>query len=765
MLGKYESNIITKIIDKVVEALQHRDFRHDYLVGIDSRLEELESLIGTGFDDVRMVGVCGIGGIGKTAIGKVIYNLISYQFDCVSFLANVCKQSMPEVQKELLSHITGLFYKGLTVDEGINEIKNKLRQKKVLMVVDDVDSLTQLKYLVPNQDWLGEEREFVSRILDGAEQAITDLYNKSLLTFSNNKILMHPLLQQMGQEVVHQPCPQEPGKQSRLWRSEDVHRILRQNEGTDAIEGIFLDTSAAEPIEFTTEAFKMMNKLRLLKGIFLDTSPAEPIEFTTEAFKMMNKLRLLKVCRGHKCGSMVKNYEVHVSTDFEFPSSELRYLYWDEYPLESLPTNFHGEKLIELNLQNSKLRRLWEGSKPLEKLKVINLSHSQQLIQIPDFSDTPNLESLILEGGCTNLEKIPSSIWDLDSLVNLDLSHCSKLQELAEIPWNLYSLEYLNLESCKNLKSLPESLCNLKCLKILNVIGCSKLPDNLGNLECLEKLYASSSELISPQSDSSLAEKEIPDDICCLYSLRVLDLSGNLFLRVTDAISQLSKLRELGLRHCKSLLEIPELPSSLRVLDTHDCTGMKTLSSTSVLQWQRHCFKSAFLQEIQELKYRRLLSLPANGVSQGFSTVIPGSGELPEWISHQSIGSEGEPMDKSMDEPESSTSENATVNITQPYHLGCELTFLDGEIGFLDYLSCGSSCQCDHNDGVSESVWVTYYSNVAIKHRYRSDKPRHLMASFRGHVNGKPVKVNKCGIGLVDVDHNPLKLWDDLPIL
>ena len=226
----------------------------------------------------------------------------------------------------------------------------------------------------------------------------------------------------------------------------------------------------------------------------------------------------------------------------------------------------------------------------------------------------------------------------MDSLVNLDLSHCSKLQELAEIPWNLYSLEYLNLEFCTNL----ESLCNLKCLKTLNVIGCSKLPDNLGSLECLEKLYASSSELISPQSDSSLAglcslkvldmhdtnlmqraisgdigslysleelnlsycnltEEEIPDDICCLYSLRVLDLSGNRFLRVTDAISQLSKLRELGLRHCENLLEIPKLPSSLRVLDAHGCTSMKTLPSTSVLQWQRqlNCFKSAILQEIQ----------------------------------------------------------------------------------------------------------------------------------------------------------------------
>ena len=90
-----------------------------------------------------------------------------------------------------------------------------------------------------------------------------------------------------------------------------------------------------------------------IEGIFLDTSAGEPIKFTTEAFKMMNKLRLLKVCRGHECGS----------TDFEFPSYELRYLHWDEYPSESLPSNFHGEKLIELNLQNSELRRLWEGSK------------------------------------------------------------------------------------------------------------------------------------------------------------------------------------------------------------------------------------------------------------------------------------------------------------------------------------------------------------------------------------------------------------------
>ena len=43
---------------------------------------------------------------------------------------------------------------------------------------------------------------------------------------------------------------------------------------------------------------------------------------------------------------------------------------------------------------------------------------------------------------------------------------------------------------------------------------------------------------------------------------------------------------------------------------------------------------------VQELKYNSPLSLPTNGVSQGFSTFVTGSGEVPEWISHQNVGSE-----------------------------------------------------------------------------------------------------------------------------
>ena len=95
---------------------------------------------------------------------------------------------------------------------------------------DRLDNETKNIFLDISCFFEGEERELVSRILDGVDQAIATLYDMSLLTFSNNKIMMHPLVRQMGQEVVCQECPGEPGKQSRLWRSKDVHSILSKNE-------------------------------------------------------------------------------------------------------------------------------------------------------------------------------------------------------------------------------------------------------------------------------------------------------------------------------------------------------------------------------------------------------------------------------------------------------------------------------------------------------------------------------------------------------
>ena len=89
------------------------------------------------------------------------------------------------------------------------------------------------------------------------------------------------------------------------------------------------------------------------------------MEFTTEAFSKMKGLRLFKVywsCgfTNHTGGECTK---LLVPEGFEFPSYDLRYLHWEGYPLESLPSNFDGENLVELNLKKSSIKYLWQWEK------------------------------------------------------------------------------------------------------------------------------------------------------------------------------------------------------------------------------------------------------------------------------------------------------------------------------------------------------------------------------------------------------------------
>ncbi|KAF3953666.1 hypothetical protein CMV_020915 [Castanea mollissima] len=64
----------------------------------------------------------------------------------------------------------------------------------------------------------------------------------------------------MGRKIVHEECPEEPGKRSILWSFEDINSVLTKNTGTEAIQGIVLNY-----IEQLWKGAKSFEKLKIIQ--------------------------------------------------------------------------------------------------------------------------------------------------------------------------------------------------------------------------------------------------------------------------------------------------------------------------------------------------------------------------------------------------------------------------------------------------------------------------------------------------------------------
>ncbi|XP_030934372.1 TMV resistance protein N-like isoform X2 [Quercus lobata] len=750
---RHESKIIQTIIGRIFSELFHKlPCVSEDLVGMDSCVEEmLDSYIGEGLGGVRFVGICGMGGMGKTTLAHEIYRRISGNFEGRSFIVNIREetknQGLVSLQKQLLSQI--LMESEINIWDvwgGINVIRNILRNKNVFIILDDVDGDEQLKALAGKHDWFGpgsriivtsrdshllircgvddvynitglnddealelfswsafkkphpEEnfvdlsKDFVNyakglplalkvlgsllfskrtnewksalyklkkepnrNILDILQISFDGLTNsekglfldiacffkgenkdcigdifgsfynsldydigvlkdKSLITiYYNGTLWMHDLLQDMGQEIVRRESPKEPGGRSRLWIYDDVIHVLKNDSGTEKVEGIMVNIPIQKVEHLSAEAFSKMKNLRLLKI---------SSEKLSEVF-INGTMQLPKdLIRG----------KVQLPQGLNYLSNELRLLEWHGYHLKCLPTNFQLNKLVELRMHSSSIKQLWNGNMNLGELRLIDLSDSQNLIEMPDLSGASKLKQLIFRH-CTRLYKIHTSLGDLKQLIQLDLNGCKCLESLPD-KINLEALEILDLGGCSRLKKFPEIVGNMSRLPklCLSETAIKDLPLSVEHLTGLIELDLRDCKNLSSLSNAC----------CCLMSLKILTLSG-----------------------CSKLDELPENLGNIEGLENLDNINLVNCVKLIYNQGKGDLWSAILRQNIIE-----------RCCNQKWYTcfTIPGS-EIPNWFRHQNVG--------------------ASVNLQVPSHLLLSGTLMGIAV-----------CAVEANGDRSSYVWL-----------------------------------------------------------
>ncbi|XP_024030242.1 disease resistance-like protein DSC1 isoform X1 [Morus notabilis] len=595
-----KSKAVEEIVEDILKKLDNMSSKDDFknLVGIDQRLQRIEQLLYFNLLDVRIIGIWGMGGIGKTTLAEVILNRFAHQFESSCLLRNIKSKphKLDKLQKKLFSELLEEHV------ENVNQfVKDRLQRTKVLVILDDVDDVEQLEYLVRDRDWFGHGSRIIITTRD--KQVLNNIladgiYEVDELNFDEARQLFYTkafkqntpsqVYVEISKLVVTKYAKGVPlalkilgchlySKSVEEWESElrkleniphdKVQNVLKISyDGLSYDEkNLFLDiafffTGAEQDV-----AKRILDSYRL--GVAMGIRVL--IDKSLITIDRSNRLSMHDLVQG-------MGIEIARQQSPDEPGERSR-LWFAEDVCNVLKNNTGTKKIQGMSMDMSKISaaislgpKVFKTMCNLKFLKFHDhicveskLHFPEGLKYLPDqlrylHWDNCSLKTLPLKFCPQNLVELHltnsklKKLWDgvlhIESLTFLNLKESENLTEIPDLSWAL-NLKKIDLSHCTHLEDLPSSIGKLESLQFLDLYGCSNfdkfptLPKNIRNLDMAET-----------------AIQNVPPSIEHLSHLLVFDLTDCKRLNsLPTNFFKLKSLRQLYLKCCIGLEYLPEI--------------------------------------------------------------------------------------------------------------------------------------------------------------------------------------------------------------
>nr|WIL59985.1 nodulation protein [Melilotus officinalis] len=544
--SRNESEIIKDIVETVTRLLDKTDlFIADNPVGVESRVHDMIQLLDTQqSNDVLLLGMWGMGGIGKTTIAKAIYNKIGRNFEGKSFLANI-----REVSEQVSGHVylqEQLMYdifketttKIQNIESGKSILKERLCHKRVLLVLDDVNNMDQLNALCGSCKWFAPgsriiittrdkhilrgnrvDKIYIMKEMDESESlelfswhAFKQTSPKEDFSEISRNVVKYsgglPLaLEVLGsylfdREVSEWICVLEKLKRIPNGQIHKKLKISYDGLNDDTEKSIFLDIACFFIGMDRNDVIRVLNGC----GLFAEIGVSVLVERSLVTVDDTNKLGM---------HDLLRDMGREIIREKSPTEPEERSRLWFHEDVLDVLSEHTGTKAVEgltLKLPGHSTQRFsTKAFENMKKLRLLQLYGAQldgdfkylsrnlrwlhwngfPLSCLPSNFYQRNIVSIELEN--SNVKLVWKEMQRMEQLKILNLSHSHYLTETPDFSY-LPNLEKLVLKDCPRLSKVSQSIGHLKKVLLINLKDCislCNLPRNIYTLKSLKTLILS----------------------------------------------------------------------------------------------------------------------------------------------------------------------------------------------------------------------------------------------------------------------------------